>query len=96
MSGSLLLSCGGLAAAAGLAGLDGLPGVTGVLVLEIPEGSALAKAGLRKHDVILSVNGTQAADVATLLQQAPALAPFHTLSLGIFRNQRESTLTIEP
>ena len=74
----------------------GLSGVTGVLVLEIPVESALAKAGLRKHDVILSVNGTKAADVATLLQQAPALAPFQTLSIGIFRNQKESILTIEP
>ncbi len=74
----------------------GLPGVTGVLVLEIPTGSALAKAGLQKNDVILSVNGTKAADVATLLRQAPALAPFQTLSLGISRQQKESVLTVTP
>jgi S1-C subfamily serine protease len=38
----------------------GLPGVTGVLVLEVPadqKNDALAKAGLQKNDVILSVNG---------------------------------------
>jgi hypothetical protein len=35
----------------------GLPGVTGVLVLEVPADSAVAKAGLRKNEVILSVNG---------------------------------------
>jgi hypothetical protein len=74
----------------------GLPGVTGVLVLEIPAGSALARAGLQRNDVILSVNGTKAADVSTLLQEAPALAPFQALSLGISRQQKESVLTVTP
>jgi hypothetical protein len=74
----------------------GLTGVTGVLVLEIRAGTALAKAGLRQHDVILSVNGTWITDVATLLQPAPNLAPLPTLSLGISRQQKESTLTVTP
>ena len=74
----------------------GLPGVTGVLVLEIPAGSALAKAGLQQNDVILSVNRTKVTDVATLLQEAPALAPFQTLLLGISRQQKESVLTVTP
>jgi len=74
----------------------GLPGVTGVLVLEIPAGSALAKAGLQQNDVILSVNGTKVPDVATLLQEAPALAPFQTLLLGISRQQKESVLAVTP
>ncbi len=34
----------------------GLPGVTGVLVVEVTAGSALAKAGLQKSDVILAVD----------------------------------------
>jgi membrane-associated protease RseP (regulator of RpoE activity) len=74
----------------------GLPGVTGVLVLEVPAGSALAKCGLQKSDVILSVNGTKTADVATLLQQAPALAHFQSIALGISRQQKERLLTIAP
>ncbi len=81
---------------AGEMSVFGLPGVTGVLVLEIPAGSALARAGLQKNDVILSVNGTKAADVATLLEAAPALAPFQALSLGISRQQKESVLTVTP
>ena len=72
----------------------GLPGVTGVLVLEVPAGSALAKGGLQKSDVILSVNGTKTADVATLLQQAPALADFQTISLGISRQQKQISLNL--
>ena len=74
----------------------GLPGVTGVLVLEVPAGSALAKAGLQKNDVILSVNGTRTADVAALLQQAPALTAGQTVPVAIWRNQKESTLMLTP
>jgi hypothetical protein len=72
----------------------GLPGVTGVLVLEVPGGSALAKSGLRKNDVILSINGAKTADVAALLQQAPALTSGQTLAAGISRHQKETTLAI--
>jgi hypothetical protein len=35
----------------------GLPGETGVLILDVPADSALAKAGVRKDDVILGANG---------------------------------------
>lgn len=72
----------------------GLPGVTGVLLLEVPAGSPLAKAGLQKNDVIRSVNGTQTPDVAALLRLAPAHG--HTLSLGISRQQKESVRTVTP
>ena len=41
-------------------------GLPGVLVSEVLAESALAKAGLRKDDVILSVNGAEMADTATL------------------------------
>jgi S1-C subfamily serine protease len=71
-----------------------LPGVTGVLVLEVPVGSVPAKCGLQKGDVILSLNGTRMADVATLLQQAPALADFQSILLGISRQQKEISLNI--
>lgn len=74
----------------------GLPGVTGVLVMEVPADSAPAKAGLKKNDVILSVNGTGTPDVAALLRQAPASAVGQTLSIGIFRSQRESTVRFSP
>jgi hypothetical protein len=72
----------------------GLPGVTGVLVLEVPVGSVLAKCGLQKGDMILSLDGTRIADVATLLQQAPALTDFQSITLGISRQQKEMSLNI--
>lgn len=74
----------------------GLPGVTGVLVLEVPAGSALDKAGLKRNDVILSLNGAKAADVASLLKRASALTAGQIVPVGIWRNQKESTLMLTP
>jgi hypothetical protein len=72
----------------------GLPAVAGVLVLEIPAGSAPARCGLRKGDVILAIDDTKAPDVITLLQHAPALGDFQSLALGIWRDQKPFSLTI--
>jgi len=74
----------------------GLPGITGVLALEIPAGSALARAGLKQHDVILSVNGVKTADAAALLRLASLLTGGQSLQIGISRQQRESTITVTP
>jgi serine protease Do len=72
----------------------GLPGVTGVLVLEVPADSVLAKAGLQKNDVILSVNGDKTADVATLLKQVSALTAGQTVKVSASRNQKEIIFTL--
>jgi hypothetical protein len=74
----------------------GLPGVMGVLVLEVPVESALAKAGLRKNDVILSVNGGKTADTAALLRQAPALPAGSSLKIGVSRDQKEIVVELVP
>jgi hypothetical protein len=74
----------------------GLPGVTGVLVLEIPTESALAKAGLQKDDVVLSVNGAKTADTAALLRQAPALPAGRSLKIGVSRDQKEFVVQLVP
>ena len=70
----------------------GLPGVTGVLVLEVPAASVLAKSGLQKNDVILSVNRAHIADVAAL----PAITTGQVLLIGISRHQQEISLSIRP
>jgi hypothetical protein len=65
----------------------GLPGVTGVLVLDLAVESALAKAGLRKNDVILSVDGATTADTGSLLHLTRASASGASLKIGYWRNQ---------
>ncbi|HMP84570.1 MAG TPA: PDZ domain-containing protein, partial [Verrucomicrobiota bacterium] len=72
----------------------GLPGVTGVLVLDVPAESALAKAGLRKNDVILSVNGAKTADTAALVEQASAFSAGSSLKLGVSRDQKELAVEV--
>ena len=74
----------------------GLPGVTGVLVLEVPAESALAKTGLRKNDVILSVNGEKVADTEALLRQAPAFSAGKPLRIGVSRDQKEIVFQLNP
>ena len=74
----------------------GLPGVTGVLVLEVPAESALAKAGLQKNDVILSVNGGKTADTAALLRQVPALPAGNSFKIGVSRDQKEMVVQLIP
>ena len=75
----------------------GLPTVTGVLILGIPSGSTLAKSGLQKNDVILSVNGATTADVAALLRKTSALIekqqPF---IIGVSRNQTRVAIALGP
>jgi S1-C subfamily serine protease len=65
------------------------------LVLEVPADSALAKAGLRKNDVILSVNGAKTVDTAALLRQIPAL-PAGPLKIGVSRDQKEIVIQLLP
>jgi hypothetical protein len=72
----------------------GLPDVAAVLVLDVSTDSALGKAGLRKNDVVLSVNGSKTPDTAALLRQAPALAAGNSLKLGISRDQKELILQL--
>ena len=74
----------------------GLPGVTGVSVLEVPAASALARAGLRKNDVILSINNAKTADTAVLLRQAPALPRGSSLKIGVSRDQQEIIVPVNP
>jgi hypothetical protein len=74
----------------------GLPGVTGVLVLDVPAESALAKAGLRKNDVVLSVNGEKTADTAALLRQTPASPAGNSLKIGVSRDQKEMLVQLIP
>jgi hypothetical protein len=71
----------------------GLPGVTGVLVLDVPSQSSLAKAGLKKNDVILSINDGKTTDTVSLTSATTGHA---SLKIGITRNQRERVVPFAP
>ena len=65
-----------------------------VLVREVSPQSALAKGGLQKGDVILSLNGTAVNDAGTLA--ARTLPAGQNVTVVIWRNQTEMTLKITP
>lgn len=72
----------------------GLPGVSGVLVLEVPVGGALSRAGLQKGDVLVSINRAGIADVAELMQRGRRSDGEAALSIGLIRNQKEIILNL--
>jgi hypothetical protein len=74
----------------------GLQGVTGILVLEVPRNSALARAGLRKNDVILFINGEKMTDTAALLRKAPAGPVGSAWQMTVSRDQREVVIQLAP
>ena len=74
----------------------GLPGVTGVLVLAVSHNPSLTATGLQKGDVIVSLDGAQVADVTGLFRQISSLAPGRSTRLGILRDQKQTSLTLNP
>jgi hypothetical protein len=73
----------------------GLPGEMGVLLMDVPEASPAAKAGLKPTDAILKCNGKQVDTVEGLLQLYRSAAPGSKVKLGVFREQSEMTVEID-
>ena len=73
----------------------GLPGEAGILVLDVPQASRAAAAGLRMGDVVLRLDG-KPADTLRNLERLSAESPaFGTVNVTIWRGQREITLVAE-
>ena len=66
----------------------GTPGETGVLVLSVPLYSALAKAGLQKDDVILTLDGRSVPGVDDLVRLTSGLKSGQIGTLGVLRLQK--------
>jgi serine protease Do len=70
----------------------GLDQVRGALVSDITAGSAAERAGLRRGDVILAVDGQPVADSNALRNRIASTKPGTSVALTIVRDGREQTL----
>jgi hypothetical protein len=82
-----------------IVGLDevsasGTPGETGVILLQVPEGSAAARAGFLAGDVILAFDEKPVKELQDLLQASQREPTGKPSNVTILRFQQESTLRI--
>jgi serine protease Do len=72
----------------------GLPHVGGALVNSVQSGSPADKAGIRRGDVITSVNGAAIKDSNTLRNDLAQMAPGATPKLTVIRDGKEQTFDV--
>lgn len=65
--------------------------IGGIYVASVAEGGAASEAGLRKGDVILSVDGVAVNDSATFLEQIGKRRPGDEITLRLRRGEKEIT-----
>jgi serine protease Do len=78
-----------------LAEAMGLPGRDGVLVGDVQPASPAAKAGLRRGDVILTIDGKPVEDSAKLKNTVAALGASAVVRVEILRAGRKQVLTVK-
>ncbi len=66
----------------------------GALVASVEKDSPADKAGIRRGDLIIGMNGKQVADSTGLRNQVAAMEPGTKIDLRIVRNGAEQTLTV--
>ncbi|HXI03683.1 MAG TPA: Do family serine endopeptidase [Candidatus Saccharimonadales bacterium] len=71
----------------------GLQGEKGAFVERVTEGLPAARAGVKKGDAIVSVEGKPLKSSDDLIRTISALAPGSTVRLGVIRNGEKMTLT---
>ena len=70
----------------------GLADESGVLLIDVPAGSAAARAGLREGDVILRCEGKRVAVAEDLLRILEGVGGGKDVKLGVWRNQRNTSV----
>jgi serine protease Do len=66
----------------------------GVVVSEVIEGEPGAKAGLRRYDVILSINDKKILDGRQLVNTVSSFAPGTTIDMKVLRNAKEKDIKV--
>lgn len=70
----------------------GLQNVRGVIVSQVDAGGAAERAGLKRGDVILALNGNSVTDPNTFRNNIASTAPGTTVTIRILRNGNEEEL----
>jgi len=76
-----------------LAGSLGLSGVKGALVSAVSDGGPADKAGVRRGDVIVAIDGQAVKDSNSLRNMVSRLKPGSTVALTLFRGGQERQVT---
>src|SRR6185503_509558 len=69
-----------------------VPDVSGAVVLDVVEGEAAEKAGLKRYDVVTAVSGKRVADGDQLVQLIAEKAPGSTVVLTVLRDGKRLEL----
>lgn len=72
----------------------GLPNTNGALVSDVVAGSPAEKAGVKRGDVILKVNGQVVKDNQDCLRKIALLRPGQTASLEVWRNSQRLSFNV--
>jgi len=73
----------------------GLKSKSGALINEVEKGTPAAKAGMKRYDVIIAIDGEPVKDPNDLLFKIADIKPGTTVVLTIVRDEKEKDLTIK-
>jgi serine protease Do len=78
-----------------LAGSLGLSQVKGALVSQVSDGSPAERAGIKRGDVILEINGQGVSDSNSLRNQVSRIKPGTTVNLKVLRGGQERAVAVQ-
>jgi serine protease Do len=72
-----------------------LPAAAGILVIKVEEDSPAQKAGLKKYDYIIAVNGKSIKNSTQLSMTIAEVNPGETVNLTIYRGKQKKDITVK-
>ena len=72
-----------------------LSAVSGVYINEVLKGSAAEKAGLKKNDVIVAIDGQKVTDASSVQAKVSSYHPGDKAQISFIREGKEQTVTVE-